>query len=140
MTCSALGSSRRAAQIKRGVDFLAADWGDFFYPAHRPGNIAMTRQRRYVKLELASKPWPKRYRLWDVRKVTLRWTSEAHVATPVFFTRLEQALAQALGIPYAAGVFERTEDWARDRVTFERARRARVPDHLAAIEELGDGR
>ena len=71
------------------------------------------------------------------------WTSEAPANHAPFLEWLERGMpregggvAQALGVPWRDGVFDREVDWSRDLVRLTRTRPLVVPDELRAEEEL----
>jgi hypothetical protein len=136
-----LEADRRASR-RRLVQYLSHDLANLMYPVTQlQGAMAYPgrrRRHRYVYPDLAPKPWPRRFHRWDIRAVTLRWTSEAAVVLSgdQWFGRLEKQVAQALGLEWRAGIFSRDIDWSRDLVTLARAKPAHVPDQLAGEEEM----
>ena len=141
-----LEGDRRASR-RRLLGFFSRDLANLMYPTTQlQGAMAYPgrrRQRRYVRLILRSKPWPRRFHRWDVLGVEVHWTSEAPANSPTFLEWLEKGkptegggVAQALGLKWQAGLFERTEDWSRDLVRLVRAKPAMVPDQVTAEEEL----
>jgi hypothetical protein len=137
-----LEADRRASR-RRVVQFVSHDLANLMYPPTQlQGAMAYPgrrRRRRYVYPAYSAAPWPKRLHRWHIRAVTLRWTSEAAVAVSgdQWFGRLEKQVAQALGLEWGHGIFDREVDWSRDLVTLARGKPAHVPDQLAAEEELG---
>jgi len=138
----------RRASRRRLLQFFSHDLANLVYPSVQFAGAAALpsarRMARYVVLDLPAKPWPQRYHRWDVRSVTLRWTSEAGANAANFIEWLERGrpvqgggLAQALGLEWTPGLFEHKRDWSRDRVRFDRTRPAAVPDDLSAEGELG---
>ena len=137
----------RRASRRRLLQFFSHDLANLIYPATQfAGAAALPSPRRmrwYVVLDLPPRrPW-QRYHRWDIRSVTLRWTSEAAANGANFIEWLTRGrplqgggLAQALGLAWTPGLFEDTLDWSRDRVRFDRTRPAIVPDDVAAHEEL----
>ena len=138
----------RRVSRRRLVAFFSHDLANLLFPPTQFGNAAALpsarRMARYVTLDLPARSWPQRYHRWDVRSVTLRWTSEAGANAANFIEWLERGrpvqgggLAQALGLEWTPGLFEHKRDWSRDRVRFDRTRPAAVPDDLGAEGELG---
>lgn len=141
-----LEGDRRASR-RRLVSFFSRDLANLLYPPTQfQGAMAYPgrrRQRRYLRLILRERPWPRRFHRWDVLGLEIHWTSEAPANSPNFFEWLEKGkpvegggVAQALGLKWQPGLFERTEDWSRDLVRLVRARPAVVPDDVTAEEEL----
>jgi hypothetical protein len=134
--------ARRAARIKRWMDLASGNYKAFIRPAQYPGSIQMTRMRRYVAVELApGAPVPMPWRTWrrgDVHQVTLRWSSEANLHVPSFFTNLEKRLAQALGLEHSDGLFDRDVQWHRDRVTYTRKVAVKLTSKISAKDDLHD--
>lgn len=137
-----LEADRRVSR-RRVVGFFSKDLAALMYPAVQyQGAMAAPgrrRRRHYVYPDYRPVPWPRRLHRWHIHAVTLRWTSEAAVAVSgdQWFGWLEKQVAQALGLEWRAGIFDREVDWSRDLVALSRARPAHVPDQLAAEEELG---
>jgi hypothetical protein len=137
-----LEADRRASR-RRVVQFFSHDLANLLYPPtqlqHAMAYPGRRRRRRYVQPTWRPRPWPRKLHRWDIGPTTYRWTSEAPVATSGdrWFVRLEQQHAQALGLEYRPGLFNREVDWSRDLVTLAQGRPAHVPDQLAAEEELG---
>lgn len=137
-----LEADRRATR-RRVVTFFSHDLANLLYPTQQlHGAMAYPgrrRRRHYVYPDYRPVPWPRRLHRWHIRAVTLRWTSEAQVALlgDRWFEKAEQQVAQALGLEWRHGLFDREIDRDRDLVALSRARPAHVPDQLAAEEELG---
>jgi len=137
-----LEADRRASR-RRVLQFFSHDLANLVYPAQQlHGAMAYPgrrRRHRYVYPAYSPIPWPRRLHRWHIRAVTLRWTSEAAVAVSgdQWFGRLEKQVAQALGLEWRAGIFDREVDWSRDLVAVSRAKPAHVSDQLAAEEEMG---
>lgn len=137
----------RRVSRRRFLQLISKDLAALLYPSVQFGAAAALpsarRMAHYVHLDLpARRPW-QRYHRWDVRSVTLRWTSEAGANAANFVEWLERGrpvqgggLAQALGLEWTPGLFEHTRDWSHDRARFDRTRPAVVPDRLDADEEL----
>jgi len=141
-------NDRRATRHHYLAFFAGQRLANLLYPRAQLGGTAalppLRRMTRYVALDLPARSWPQRYHRWDVRSVTLRWTSEAGANAANFIEWLERGrpvqgggLAQALGLEWTPGLFEHKRDWSRDRVRFDRTRPAAVPDDLGAEGELG---
>jgi len=137
-----LEADRRASR-RRVVQFFSHDLANLMYPPtqlqHAMAYPGRRRRRRYIYPAYAAVPWPRRLHRWHIRAVTVRWTSEAAVALSgdQWFGRLEKQIAQALGLEWRAGIFDREVDWSRDLVALSRAKPAHVSDQLAAEEEMG---
>jgi len=133
--------ARRAARIKRSLDILSGNWRAATRPAYRPGDVQVTRIHRYVRLAFdGHRPPLRRWRRHHVHAVTLTWSSEAAVHAASFFPNLEKAVAQALSVEWADGVFDRDIDYAGDTVTFTRVHHVAVPVQATAEEALDGGR
>jgi hypothetical protein len=141
-----LEGDRRASR-RRLVGFFSRDLANLLYPPQQlQGAMAYPgrrRQRRYVRLGLRSKPWPRRFHRWDITWVELHWTSEAAANSPTFWEWIEKGkptegggVAQALGLEWKPGLFERQVDRSRDLVRLVRTKPAVVPDDVTAEEEL----
>jgi len=141
-------NDRRATRHHYLAFFAGQRLANLLYPRAQLGGTAalppLRRMTRYVALDLPARSWPQRYHRWDVRSVTLRWTSEAGANAANFIEWLERGrpvqgggLAQALGLEWTPGLFEHQRDWSRDRVRFDRTRPAAVPNDLGAERELG---
>jgi len=137
-----LEADRRASR-RRVVQFFSHDLANLLYPTtqlqHAMAYPGRRRRRRYVQPTWRHKPWPLRLHRWDIGPTTYRWTSEASVAMSgdQWFTRAEKQHAQALGLEYRPGLFDRDVDWSRDLVTLAQGRPAHVPDQFPAEEEMG---
>lgn len=147
-----LEADRRASR-RRVVQFFSHDLANLLYPPtqlqHAMAYPGRRRRRRYVQPTFRARPWfqfwhglpvvwPARFHRWDIGPTTYRWTSEARVAVlgEQWFIRLEKQHAQALGLEWRPGLFDRDVDWSRDLVTLAQGRPAHVPDQFAAEEEM----
>lgn len=141
-----LEADRRASR-RRLVGFFSRDLANLLYPTTQlAGAMAYPgrrRQRRYVRLLLRRNPWPRRWHRWHIDGVEVHWTSEAPANHGPWLDWLERGkpiegggVAQALGIPWRPGVFDREVDWDRDMVRLTRTRPSSVPTHIGIEEEL----
>jgi hypothetical protein len=132
--------ARRARQVRRWIDLLDGDWRGFWNPAYRPGDIQLTRRAQYVHPTWADRRLlGHRHSRACVQAVTLRWTSEAFVFAPRYFDRLEHAVAQAWGLEWHEGLFDRAINHQRDEVRYQLAERVHVhdvPERLTLSEEF----
>lgn len=132
--------SIRAAVLRSMRLGWVVNW--FWPPVEYTGATAPPhpwRRHRYVIPKLPSKlPW-QRYHRWEANPTTYHWTSEApvQIAGENWLLQLEKEHAQAMGLKWRPGLFDRDVDESRDLVTLARGRPAHVPDQLAAEEELG---
>jgi hypothetical protein len=137
-----LEADRRASR-RRVVQFFSHDLANLLYPAtqlqHAMAYPGRRRRRRYVQPTFRAKTWPRRFHRWDIGPTTYRWTSEARVAFigEQWFLRMEKQHAQALGLEWRPGLFDRDVDWSRDLLTLAQGKPAHVPDQFPAEEEMG---
>jgi hypothetical protein len=129
--------------------FWRAPSADVPWPPHR-------RRARYITLrygvmvrgQLQDPPPVGALHLWQVHAVTLTWSTEAVANHANFEEACERGrggigvgagaagLAQALGIQWRDGVFNRTRDDANHRITFTRTYANDVPDRFELTEEV----
>lgn len=134
--------ARRAARLVQIMDFFGGRWRGAIRPAHRSGDVQVTRAAHYILLGFRGARPLRPFQHWrreDIETITIRWTSEAAVYMPSFFDNLERRLAQALGRPYTEGMFDRDTIYPLDMVVFRVRQDVRVPDQLSVAEDLNEG-